>query len=145
MGGEFYVNSFDVFSTIFDYEKCFMRPLELFKTSSADWLGSMFVPKTGVAHFTSLFSIEPRPYGLTCVLPSDWITSVNDLCGLNGAFVRVIKLDITKPTGALLWADILPVDWLPQNKFYCFMKELKPTIICFVYMGIPYPNELGIN
>ena len=70
---------------------------------------------------------------------------MNDLCGLNGAFVRVIKLDITKPTGALLWADILPVDWLPQNKFYCFMKELKPTIICFVYMGIPYPNELGIN
>ena len=59
MGGVFYVNSFDVFSTIFDYEKCFMRPLELFKTSSADWLGSMFVPKTGVAHFTSLFSIEP--------------------------------------------------------------------------------------
>ena len=67
MGGVFYVNSFDVFSTIFDYEKCFMRPLELFKTSSADWLGSMFVPKQASPIFTSLFSIEPRPYGLTSV------------------------------------------------------------------------------
>ena len=28
-----------------------------------------------------------------------------------------------------------------QNKFYCFMKELKPTIICFCLYGYPIPQR----
>jgi len=61
MGGVFYVNSFDVFSTIFAYEKCSMRPRELVKTSSGDWVGIMLVPRIGVAHLKSLFSMVQRP------------------------------------------------------------------------------------
>ena len=57
-------------------------------------------------------------------------------------FVRVIKVDITKPTGALLIAYILPFDWVHTTPYRLFYEGTESDHYMFcLYLGHPIPQR----